>query len=181
MSAYGGRLFDEGRDTEEEEIEDNSYSVRNMVKAIYQTNPRDEYLGEPSHHHAVIKPEYVGLSEEELDRLVGKKDKRGHRLDIVKSELHPSHPSRGTWNRNKFALTELGMQDPNYIMFGLVDGNQDPQAVLTYNGGVVLPEVTVTPQGNYLFNSYDNIRLHYKNSGGPLNIILDTNSYGGGG
>ena len=125
-------------------------------------------MGEPEHHYAFIKPEYIGLSEEELDKLVGKKDDRGHRLDIVKSELHPTHPSRGIFNEdgNIFRLTDKGMEDPNYTMFGAVDNDQDPQVVLSYQNGIVLPEWTVTPNGNYVNNSYDNIRLNYRAGGG---------------
>ena len=44
-------------------------------------------------------------------------------------------------------------------MFGVVDGQQDPQATLTYNGSIVLPEITVTPSGNYIYNPYDNINI----------------------
>ena len=62
------------------------------------------------------------------------------------------------------------MQNPNYTLFGLNDGGQDPQAVLTYKGGVVLPEITVTPTENYIFNPYDNIILHQKAEGGGIHI-----------
>lgn len=73
----------------------------------------------------------------------------------------PTHPKRGNWNGDEFALTDFGMQNPNYTMFGVVDGNQDPQAILTYKDGIVLPEFTVTPDGNYIMNDYDNIRLNF--------------------
>ena len=51
------------------------------------------------------------------------------------------------------------MQDPNHTLFGLADGGQDPQAILYYKKGIVLPEITVTPKENYIHNSYDNLKL----------------------
>ena len=53
------------------------------------------------------------------------------------------------------------MGDPNHTLFGLVDGGQDPQAMLTYKGGIVLPELTITPKKKYIHNTYDNIHLIY--------------------
>lgn len=44
----------------------------------------------------------------------------------------------------------------------LNDGGQDPQAVMTYKGGVVLPEITVTPKETYIMNPYDNIKIFDK-------------------
>ena len=57
----------------------------------------------------------------------------------------------------------------NYTVGNLVETIQDPQATLIYNNGVVLPEITVTPNGNYINNSYDNIRLHLKSNRGKIN------------
>ena len=54
------------------------------------------------------------------------------------------------------------MQDPNHTLFGLADGGQDPQATLYYKNGIVLPEITVTPNESYVQNTYDNIKLHSK-------------------
>lgn len=54
----------------------------------------------------------------------------------------------------------MGMGNPNYTLFGLNDGGQDLQAVMTYKGGVVLPEVTVTPKKKYIHNPYDNINIY---------------------
>lgn len=31
---------------------------------------------------------------------------------------------------------------------------------MTYKGGVVLPEITVTPKKNYIHNPYDNINIY---------------------
>ena len=153
-----------GNKKKEEEVSIDDYSVGNLVDALYLTNPREEYLGEPSHHYNFTQ------SEEWANAHGYYPDARGHRDDRVKKPAHPSHPSRGTWNKDKFVLTDLGMQNPNYTMFGLVDGGQDPQATLIYKDGVVLPEITVTPQGNYFFNPYDNIELHTKAHGGGIHI-----------
>lgn len=131
------------------------YSVGNIIQSIYQNSPYEEFLGEPSHHYDFTQ------SEEWANSHGYYPDKRGHRDDRVKKLAHPSHPNRGKWNNDDFILTEKGMQDPNYAYFGLNDGGQDPQAILKYSGGIVLPEITVTPNGNYIYNSYDNIRLHF--------------------
>lgn len=152
-----------GSKKEEEEINTNSYSVGNLVDALYQNNPREEYLGEPSHHYDFTQ------SEEWANAHGYYPDARGHRDDRVKKPAHPSHPSRGTWDGDRFILTDVGMQNLNYTLFGLNDGGQDPQAVLTYNNSVVLPEVTVTPKGNFFYNPYDNIKLHYA-KGGKIHI-----------
>ena len=139
----------------------NPYSAGSLVNTIYKNSKKDEYLGEPSHHYDFT------ISEEEANRLGYYPDKRGHRDDRVKKPAHPTHPSRGKWNSlEEFELTDKGMENPNYTLFGLNDGGQDPQAVMTYKGGVVLPEITVTPKKKYIYNSYDNINVYAK--GGDL-------------
>lgn len=152
-----------GSKEEEEEVNTNSYSVSNLVNAFYQNNPREEYLGEPEHQYDFTQ------SEEWANTHGYYPDARGHRDDRVKKPAHPSHPSRGIWDGDRFILTDVGMQNPNYTLFGLNDGGQDPQAILTYNNSVVLPEVTVTPKGNFFYNPYDNIELHYA-KGGKIHI-----------
>lgn len=105
-------------------------------------------------------------------------DSRGHYSDKVKLSNHPTHPSRGRFNKSgtKFYLTDFGMQNPNLTLFGTADGNQDSQTTMIYKGGVVLPEITVTPkQGRYIDNTYDQIKI-YPNTikkhqqGGPFQI-----------
>ena len=105
-------------------------------------------------------------------------DSRGHYSDKVKLSNHPTHPSRGRFNKSgtKFYLTDFGMQNPNLTLFGTADGNQDGQTTMIYKGGVVLPEITVTPkQGKYIDNTYDQIKI-YPNTikkhqqGGPFQI-----------
>lgn len=103
---------------------------------------------------------------------------RGHYSDKVKLSNHPTHPSRGRFNKSgtKFYLTDFGMQNPNLTLFGTADGNQDGQTTMIYKGRVVLPEITVTPkQGRYIDNTYDQIKI-YPNTikkhqqGGPFQI-----------
>ena len=105
-------------------------------------------------------------------------DSRGHYPDKVKLNNHPTHPSRGRFNKSgtKFYLTDFGMQNPNLTLFGTADGNQDGQTTMIYKGGVVLPEITVTPkQGRYVDNTYDQIKI-YPNTikkhqqGGPFQV-----------
>lgn len=135
----------------------NPYSAGALVDAIYSTFKREKYLGKPSHNYDFT------ISEEEADKLGYYPDERGHRDDRVKKPTHPTHPSRGKWKSfEEFELTDRGMENPNYTLFGLNDGGQDPQAVMTYNGGIVLPEITVTPKGSYIMNPYDNIKIFDK-------------------
>lgn len=137
------------------------YSAGSLVDAIYKSSKGEEYLGEPSHHYDVTIP------EEEANRLGYYPNSRGHRDDRVKKPAHPTHPSRGNWHSfEEFELTDKGMESPNYTLFGLNDGGQDPQAVMTYKEGIVLPEITVTPKRNYIYNSYDNINIYA--TGGPF-------------
>lgn len=105
-------------------------------------------------------------------------DSRGHYSDKVKLSNHPTHPSRGRFNKSgtKFYLTDFGMQNPNLTLFGTADHNQDGQTTMIYKRGVVLPEITVTPkQGRYIDNTYDQIKI-YPNTikkhqqGGPFQI-----------
>lgn len=127
-------------------------SAGNLVKAINENTKQEVYLGDPLHNYDFTQ------SEEWADAHGYYPDNRGHRDDRVKKPSHPTHLSRGYFkSMNQFDLSDKGFEDPNYTLYGLNDGGQDPQAVMTYKGGIVLPEVTVTPKGNYIYNSYDNI------------------------
>lgn len=127
-------------------------SAGNLVKAINENTKQEVYLGDPSHNYDFTQ------SEEWADAHGYYPDNRGHRDDRVKKSSYPTHPSRGYFkSMNQFDLSDEGFEDPNYILYGLNDGGQDPQSIMTYKGGIVLPEVTVTPKGNYIYNSYDNI------------------------
>lgn len=130
------------------------YSAGNMVDAIYANNPKSIYLGMPEHKYDFTQ------SEEWANAHGYFPDERGHRDDRVKKESHPTHPSRGSWKGiNQFHLTDKGMENVNHILFGMVDGGQDPQATLYYKNSIVLPEITVTPKENYYHNTYDNVKL----------------------
>lgn len=151
--------------------EGGQYSAGKMVNTLYESAAEVESLGEPEHHYDFTQ------SEEWANAHGYYPDERGHRDDRVKKPAHPTHPSKGKWNGpNEFQLTDLGMEDPNYIMFGMADGDQDPQAILTYKGAIVLPEITVTPKGNYIHNSYDNLNIRLKGITATPN-----NKFGGGG
>lgn len=138
------------------------YSAGNLVNTLYENASQVEKLGTPWHKYDVAQ------TEEWADAHGYFPDEKGHRDDRVKKEAHPSHPSRGKWNKpgTKFYLSEKGMQDPNHTLFGLADGGQDPQATLYYKNGIVLPEITVTPNESYVHNTYDNIKLHIKPQNG---------------
>lgn len=139
----------------------NPYSAESLVNAIYDSSVREEFLGKPSHNYDFT------ISEEEANKLGYYPDERGHRDDRVKKPTHPTHTSRGKWNSfEEFELTDKGMENPNYTLFGLNDGGQDPQAIMTYKGGIVLPEITITPKESYIMNPYDNIKIFDK--GGSL-------------
>lgn len=104
---------------------------------------------------------YNNVNNKLLSQL--KPNDAGHYDDIVKLSNHPTHPSRGRFNKSgtKFYLTDFGMQNPNLTLFGTADSNQDGQTTMIYKGGVVLPEITVTPkQGNYIDNTYDQIKIY---------------------
>ena len=93
-----------------------------------------------------------------------KSDSRGHYSDKVKLINHPTHPRRGTFSQDglKFYMSNFGMNNPNLTLFGTADGNQDSQTTMVYKGGVVLPEITVTPTQRYIDNPYDQFKLYLK-------------------
>lgn len=90
----------------------------------------------------------------------------GHRDDAVKLSDHPSHGSRGTFKDidgyHIFDLTDKGANDVNYTISGLID-NGDDHVIPIYNGSYMLPEVTVTPDGNYVHDTYNNLKWHSNN------------------
>jgi hypothetical protein len=96
MSANGGPLSDS-------EYKHSGNTVGEFVDAIYESNPIEEHLGEPSHHYDFTQ------SEEWANAHGYYPDARGHRDDRVKKIAHPSHPSRGIWDGDKFILTDVGM------------------------------------------------------------------------
>lgn len=161
------------RDTYNKYAEGGDFSAGAMTDALYKSAEEVESLGYPAHNYDFTQ------SEEWANAHGYYPDERGHRDDRVKKPSHPTHPSRGTWNgMNEFQLTDKGMEDPNYTMFGMADGGQDPQATLTYAGAIVLPELTVTPRGNYIHNSYDNLNIWLNRRGGEA---IKVNKFDDGG
>lgn len=132
----------------------NPYNAGNLTEMMYNNFGFKDY-GEPWHHYIFALPDVLA------DNLGYLPDEKGHRDDNVKLITHPSHPLRGEWKSPyQFDLTDFGMNIPNHTIFGLADGGQDPQATVTYKGGVVIPEITVTPKERYVMNQYDNRKFH---------------------
>lgn len=128
-----------------------NFTTGALVDAIYDNGIEQKYG----------KGNYNNVNNKLLSQLT--LDSRGHYSDKVKLSNHPTHPSRGRFNKSgtKFYLTDFGMQNPNLTLFGTADGNQDSQTTMIYKGGVVLPEITVTPkQGRYIDNTYDQIKIY---------------------
>lgn len=116
------------------------------------------------------------IPEEQAEKLGYYRDEiSGHRDDAVKLQDHPSHNSRGTFKDidgyHIFDLTDKGANDVNYTISGLID-NGDGHVIPIYNGSYILPEITVTPDGNYVHDTYNNLKWHSNNP---------TQSYSGGG
>ena len=143
-----------------------SFTTGALADAIYDNGSEQKYGN----------GNYNNVNNKLLSQLTP--NSKGHYNDIVKLRNHPTHPSRGRFNKSgtKFYLTDFGMQNPNLTLFGTADHNQDGQTTMIYKGGVVLPEITATPkQGNYIDNTYDQIKI-YPNTikkhqqGGPFQI-----------
>ncbi len=128
-----------------------SFTTGALVDAIYDNGLEQKYGN----------GNYNNFNPKLLSQL--KPNKNNHYDDIVKLRNHPTHPARGRFNKSgtKFYLTDFGMQDPNLTLFGTADHNQDGQTTMIYKGGVVLPEITVTPKhGKYIDNTYDQIKIY---------------------
>lgn len=111
----------------------------------------------PHNKRQYIKPEYIPFLEK-IER-----DNRGHMPDEVKGKDHPSGSSYGKFLNN----LQFEIKDPaniNYVREGLND-NGDYKATVTYKGSTVLPEITITPNGNYIEDSYNNIKFLYAKGG----------------
>lgn len=134
------------------------YNVGDLIDSMYEgiednifTN---EWLGKRKHNYN------FAISKEEALAKGLKPDTRGHFDDIVKFPSHPTHSFKGKFSKDGsiFFMTDKGMEDPNFTLFGMAD-NGDDQTTMVYNNGTVLPEITVTPTKNYIFNPYDNIKI----------------------
>lgn len=137
----------------------NNYTISSFIDGIYKNAKYDYSLGKPKHNYKVY------INEDEANRLGYTKDYRDHRDDRGKLETHPTHPSRGTFDRhNNYNLTEKGLDNPNYVIFGAND-NKDGNSIVKYKNSIVLPEITVTKNGNYIVNTYDNRAIKMRNGG----------------
>lgn len=152
-----------------------NYKVNSLLDAIYANAKGEKQYGNPIENYNNT------ISENEAELLGYKKDYRGHRDDRVKYSNHPSHPSRGTFDKNNnFNLSDRGLNNSNYTLFGLRDGNQDGESVIKYNNSIVLPEITKTPNSVYIDNPYDNIAIKMKCGGrkkaqNGINYVVDSN------
>ena len=127
-----------------------SFTTGALVDTIYDNGTEQKYG----------KGNYNNFNPKLLSQL--KPNENNHYDDIVKYKNHPTHPSRGKFNKSgtKFYMTDFGMKNPNLTLFGTADGDQDSQATMIYKGGVVLPEITVTPEQRYIDNPYDQIKIY---------------------
>lgn len=151
---------------------ENKYTVRRWAESLV---PPPWPFGYGFNPHP-FRGDYA-MSPEEADRLGFKEQSNGHRADHVKkSFVHPTKDERslggggrGIWiqdqlGRSYFKLNNLGMQDPNYTLFGLLDNGDYDTIILAPDGSLLLPEITVTPWGNHVKDSYNNIELYKKGS-----------------
>ena len=127
-----------------------SFTTGALVDAIYDNGTEQKYG----------KGNYNNFNPKLLSQL--KPNENNHYNDVVKYKNHPTHPSRGKFNKSgtKFYMTDFGMKNPNLTLFGTADGDQDSQTTMIYKGGVVLPEITVTPTQRYIDNPYDQIKIY---------------------
>ena len=128
-----------------------SFTTGALVDAIYDNGTEQKYG----------KGNYNNFNPKLLSQL--KPNENNHYNDVVKYKNHPTHPSRGKFNKSgtKFYITDFGMKNPNLTLFGTADGDQDGQTTMIYKGGVVLPEITIVPdQKNYIDNPYDQIKIY---------------------
>lgn len=127
-----------------------NFTTGALVDAIYDNGTEQKYG----------KGNYNNFNPKLLSQL--KPNENNHYNDVVKYKNHPTHPSKGKFNKSgtKFYMTDFGMKNPNLTLFGTADGDQDSQATMIYKGGVVLPEITVTPTQRYIDNPYDQIKIY---------------------
>lgn len=127
-----------------------NFTTGALADAIYDNGTEQKYG----------KGNYNNFNPKLLSQL--KPNENNHYNDVVKYKNHPTYPSRGKFNKSgtKFYMTDFGMKNPNLTLFGTADGDQDSQATMIYKGGVVLPEITVTPEQRYIDNPYDQIKIY---------------------
>lgn len=145
-----------------EETKNADKDKKNKSKGLKRINPtisralasieedlESEFLGPPKHNYDFIN---------ELIKKF-KPNKIGHYSDNVKKDNHPTSPKRVKWDGDYLEITDYGLYSPdgvNYTMWGARD-NGDGDKIMTYKGTGIIPEVTVTPNGNFIHNTYDNV------------------------
>ena len=128
-----------------------------------------EFGVDPHSNREYIKPEYINR----LDTIT--RDSRGHMPDYVKGVDHPSGPTYGKFiNDGTFEINDPSAI--NYVRPGL-DDNGDYNARVTYNNSLVLPAITITPNGNYIEDEYNNIKFRYRFGGKYKRIAFDFHKY----
>ena len=124
-----------------------------------------EYGIDPHSKREYIKPEYINR----LDTIP--RSPKGHLPDYVKGVDHPSGPTYGKFIDDY----TFEINDPsaiNYVRPGL-DDNGDYRTRVTYNNSLVLPAITVTQNGNYVEDEYNNIKFRYRFGGKYKRIAFD--------
>ena len=124
-----------------------------------------EFGLDPHSNREYIKPIYANI----LNLIP--RDDRGHLPDRVKGVDHPSGPTYGKFvDDNTFEINDPSAI--NYVRPGL-DDNGDYRTRVTYNNSSVLPAITITPNGNYVEDEYNNIKFRYRFGGKYKRIAFD--------
>ena len=149
---------------------------------------------EPPQHplrYAAVKIVHMEDRKPDYRDIPYTKDNRGHGPDAYKLPNHPTfsvesqHPEAmekgGKWGPGyrSFEMSDWQMENPNNTIFGLYTQG-DGGVVPTYRGARVLPEITVTPDGSYVYDAYNGDRLYFPNGGYmPSGIEWPIYGYGG--
>ena len=142
-------------------INNNPGTINSILDGI-ESGLAPKELGRPEHNYDFIKK---GINLDDYP-----KDENGHRYDAVKNDKHPTSPKRVKFKGKYLDITDFGLYSPegiNYILWGARD-NGDGNIIPIYKDTGVIPEVTITPNGNYIKNTYDNIM--YRKKGGTIHI-----------
>ena len=130
-----------------------SFTTGALVDAIYDNGSEQKYgNGNYNNVNTALFSKYKPTGKDQ------------HRDDRVKLINHPTHPKRGRFTNDgmKFYMSDFGMNNPNLTLFGAPDNYPDGQTTMIYKGGVVLPEITVTPTQRYIDNPYDQYKIYLK-------------------
>lgn len=80
----------------------------------------------------------------------------GNRTPNVSKDLYNRMLDVQKNKSNSFPLTQNDIMSDNINAFYVAGEGRDFDFVPTYNGSVVLPEITVTPEGNGFYNPLHN-------------------------